>query len=299
MIQATNLVKKFDDTVALDGVNITIPEGSVFGLVGSNGSGKSTLLRLISGVYVPDGGELLVDGSKVFNNNELKSKICYLPDTPYFVHQSNLNEMIKFYKMFYPDFSEEKFEQLNAMFPLDRKKRISTMSKGMQRQAALMLCLSTEPEYLLLDEAFDGLDAVMRKTLKSLLADRVSRGLTTVIASHNLRELEELCDTVGLLHSGKVLYNSGIDELKGNIHKIQVVFSKIPDTSVFGELNVLKLEKTGSVITLVARGNEQEILSYINMLCPSFVEVIPPTFEEVFLYELEANGYDAKNLIEE
>ncbi|MBQ0083180.1 MAG: ABC transporter ATP-binding protein [Clostridiales bacterium] len=298
MIEAQNLTKKFDDTAALDGINIKIEEGSVFGLVGSNGSGKSTLLRLISGVYTPDDGQLLVDGEQVFDNNELKSKICYLSDTPYFVHQSNLNEMIRFYKLFYPSFSEEKFEELNRLFPLDRKKRISTMSKGMQRQAALMLCLSTKPRYLLLDEAFDGLDAVMRKTLKSLLAERVSNGLTTVIASHNLRELEELCDSVGLLHSGKILFNDQIENFKSNVHKVQAVFGMVPETTVFDGLDILKLERTGSIISMVVRGEEKEILDYIGKLFPTFVEVIEPTFEEVFTYELGVNGYDAKEIME-
>lgn len=298
MITATNLIKKFDDTAALDGVDFTINDGSVFGLVGSNGSGKSTLLRIISGVYTPDGGEILTDEQKVFDNIELKSKICYLSDTPYFVHQSNLNEMIKFYKMFYPSFSLEKFEKLSHIFPLDRKKRISQMSKGMQRQAALMLCLSTEPKYLLLDEAFDGLDAVMRKVLKSLLAERSANGQTTIIASHNLRELEELCDSVGLLHKGKMLFYGDIDTLKGNTHKIQVVFEKIPETKVFDELDVLSFERTGSVITLVVRGKEEEILDFIGKLSPTFLEVIEPTFEEVFTYELGVNGYDAKEITE-
>ena len=298
MIEARNLIKRFDDTAALDGIDLKITDGSVFGLVGSNGSGKSTLLRLISGVYTPDGGELLIDGEKVFDNNELKSKICYLSDTPYFLHQSNLNEMIRFYKLFYPTFSVQKFEKLNQLFPLDRKKRISTMSKGMQRQAALMLCLSTEPRYLLLDEAFDGLDAVMRKTLKSLLADRVASGLTTVIASHNLRELEELCDSVGLLHSGKILFNDQIENFKGNVHKVQAVFTKVPETTVFDNLDVLNIERTGSVISMVVRGDEKEILDYIGKLFPTFVEVIEPTFEEVFTYELGVNGYDAKEIIE-
>ncbi len=298
MIEAVNLTKKFGEKAALDSVNIKIDNGAIFGLVGSNGSGKSTLLRIISGVYSPDGGNIIVDNMKTFNNAELKSKICYLPDTPYFIHQANINEMIKFYKMFYPNFSMEKFEYLSNIFPLDRRARISSMSKGMQRQAALMLSLSTMPKYLLLDEAFDGLDAVMKKVLKSLLAEGAEDGMTTVIASHNLRDLEELCDSVGLLHDGKILFNDGMDKIKNTIHKVQVVFTMVPDVSAFDGLDVLNIEKTGSVVQLVVRGEEKEIMAYINNLFPLFVEMVPPTFEEVFMYELGVNGYDAKCVLE-
>ncbi len=298
MIEAVNLTKKFGEKAALDSVNIKIDNGAIFGLVGSNGSGKSTLLRIISGVYSPDGGNIIVDNMKTFNNAELKSKICYLPDTPYFIHQANINEMIKFYKMFYPNFSMEKFEYLSNIFPLDRRARISSMSKGMQRQAALMLSLSTMPKYLLLDEAFDGLDAVMKKVLKSLLAEGAEDGMTTVIASHNLRDLEELCDSVGLLHDGKILFNDGMDKIKNTIHKVQVVFTMVPDVSAFDGLDVLNIEKTGSVVQLVVRGDEKEIMAYINNLFPLFVEMVPPTFEEVFMYELGVNGYDAKGVLE-
>lgn len=299
MIEAVKLTKTFGDKVALDCVDIKIEEGSIFGLVGSNGSGKSTLLRLIAGVYTQDSGKLIVDNMSVFNNVAMKSKICYLPDTPYFIHQANIEEMLKFYKMLYPDFSMERFEYLSSIFPLDSKTRIAQMSKGMQRQAALMLCLATMPKYLLLDEAFDGLDAVMRKVLKSLLADGAENGMTAVIATHNIRDLEELCDSVGLLHNGKILYNDDINKIKNNIHKLQIVFNMVPDASVFSDLDVLKIEKTGSIVQLVVRGEEEEILSYINKLFPLFVEVVPPTFEEVFMYELEVNGYDAKCILEQ
>ena len=220
MIKANNLTKKFGKNKALDNVTFEIPEGSIYGLVGSNGSGKSTFMRLISGVYMADGGEILVDNQNPFDNSLIKSKICYLPDTPYFIHQSNLNEMMRYYKMLYKDFDIDRFEQLLKFFPLDRRARISTMSKGMQRQAALILAISTKPKYLLLDEAFDGLDPIMRKVLKSLLAEGVSDGMTAIIASHNLRDLDELCDTVGILHNGKVLLNDDIENLRGGIHKV-------------------------------------------------------------------------------
>ena len=297
MIEAINLTKRFENKIALDSVNFEIKEGSVYGLVGSNGSGKSTLMRLISGVYTSDGGDILIDGEKPFNNPQLKSKICYLPDTPYFIHQSNINEMAKYYAMLYPTFDWERFEYLSSIFPLNKKARIATMSKGMQRQAALMLCLSVRPKYLLLDEAFDGLDPVMRKVLKSLLAEGVSDGMTAIIASHNLSDLESLCDSVGLLHNGNIVFNEDIDDLKGNVHKVQAVFSMIPDLSVFDELKPMKIEKTGSLIQLVVKGDEKEIKSFLNALVPVFIELVPPSLEEIFVYELEEKGYDFEELL--
>ena len=297
MIKAVNLTKKFGEMSALDNVSFEIQDGSIYGLVGSNGSGKSTLMRLISGVYNSDGGEISVDDTLPFDNPSVKSKICYLPDTPYFIHQSNLNEMRNFYKMLYKDFDNERFEYLLSVFPLDRKTRISTMSKGMQRQAALILSLSTMPKYLLLDEAFDGLDPIMRKVLKSLLAEGVSDGMTAIIASHNLRDLDELCDTVGVLHNGKILLNDDIENLKRGISKVQAVFNMVPDISAFDGLDILNIEKTGSVVQLVVRGEEKEIKDYVSHLFPQFLEIIPPSFEEIFMYELEASGYDAKNIL--
>lgn len=297
MIEGINLIKSFETKNALDGVNITIKEGSVYGLVGSNGSGKSTLLRMISGVYSADGGEILVDGKNPFNNTEIKSQICYLPDTPFFIHQSNIDEMAKYYAMLYKTFDRERFEFLSSVFPLNRKARIQTMSKGMQRQAALMLCLSVRPKYLLLDEAFDGLDPVMRKVLKSLLAEGVADGMTVIIASHNLGDLESLCDSVGLLHNGKVVFSETIDTLKDSVHKVQAAFNLVPDLSVFDAISPIKCEKIGSLVQLVAKGERKEILDFINSLVPVFAECITPDLEEIFIYELEEKGYDFEELL--
>ena len=298
MIKAVDLVKNFDTKAALDGVNFEIEEGSIYGLVGANGSGKSTLLRVIAGVYMPDSGNIIVDDMKVFNNSPLKEKICYLPDTPFFLHQSNLNEMAKLYEGLYSSFSRERYEYLTGVFPLDKKAKIANMSKGMQRQAALILALSCCPKYLLLDEAFDGLDPVMRKVLKSLLIEGIDGGgMTAIIASHNLRELEELCDKVGLIHSGKILFNDSIDSLKGNLHKVQIAFERVPDTSVFDSLDVLKIERMGSLLNLAVRGDAGEIQTFMKRLNPVFVELLPPTLEEIFMYELEVTGYDVKEIL--
>lgn len=298
MIKISNLVKRFDRFAAIDGMTFNFEEGRIYGLVGANGSGKSTLLRIISGVYMCDEGEATVDGEEVFNNPQIKEKICYLPDTPFFVHQSNLKEMASFYEGLYPSFDRERFNYLMGLFPLDLNAKISNMSKGMQRQAALILSLSVRPKYLLLDEAFDGLDPVMRKVLKALLIEGISEGdMTAIIASHNLRELEELCDAVALIHKGKMLTAGSVEQLKGNLHKVQIAFSRVPDISVFDGLDVLHVEKTGSLINLAVRGEQGEIEEFLNKLGPVFCEILPPTLEEIFVYELEVTGYDFKEIL--
>lgn len=299
MIKGTNLTKKFGENTALDGISFEIKNGSIYGLVGSNGSGKSTLLRLISGVYRADGGSIEVDGENCFNNISIKDKIAFLGDTPYFLPQSNLLDMKRFYKSVYSNFSDETFEHLLSIFPLNRNARISTMSKGMQRQAALILAMSTRPSYLLLDEAFDGLDVVMRRVLANIIIDGVERdGLTAIIASHNLRELEDIVDHIALIHNGNILFNGQSEQLKDKIHKIQVAFNNVPDTTVFDALDVMKIERTGSLLQLVVRGDKKEIMDFIKNLMPLFAECIQPTIEEIFVYELEVIGYDVKNILQ-
>lgn len=298
MIIAKNLTKRFDDKVALDNISFEIADGSIFGLVGSNGSGKSTLLRLISGVYMADEGEIGIDGINSFNNPVIKSQIAFLGDTPYFLPQSDLREMAALYRNMYPTFDDEVYKHLLTVFPLNEKARLSTFSKGMQRQAALILALSTRPRYILLDEAFDGLDVVMRRVLANIIMEGVeSYGMTAVIASHNLRELESVCDHIGVVHDGRIISNGNVDSIKGNIHKIQVAFKNVPELSVFNELDIMKIERTGSLLSLVVRGDEEEIMQFIKCLFPLYCEAIEPTLEEVFLYELEVIGYDVKNIL--
>lgn len=298
MITAKSLTKKFDSKIALDSINLTIPDGCVYGLVGSNGSGKSTLLRLISGVYMTDDGTIQIDDKNCFNNPLIKSQIAFLGDTPYFLPQSNLKEMATLYSNMYPSFDYETYKHLLTVFPLNPKARLSTFSKGMQRQAALILALSTNPKYLLMDEAFDGLDVVMRRVLANIVMDGVQqRGMTAIIASHNLRELENVCDNVCVIHEGKIISNGSIESLRGNMHKVQVAFKQVPEMSVFDSLYVMKAERTGSLLSLVVRGEEDEIMQFINSLNPLYAECIEPTLEEVFVYELEVCGYDVKNIL--
>ena len=298
MIKAVGLTKIFDGKKALDAIDLSINEGSIYGLVGSNGSGKSTFLRLAAGIYMPDLGEITADGEKVFDNFRKKTEIAYLGDTPYFMPHATIKETARFYRTVYPNFDTKLYNRLLEIFPLDYKAKIATMSKGMQRQAALIMATASSPKYLLLDEAFDGLDPVIRKVLKSILIEGAeNRSMTTVIASHNLRELEDLCDSVGLIHGGNIIFSDPIEALKGKLHKVQTAFSRLPEVSVFSGLDVLKIERSGSIISMIVRGDEEEIMAYINRLSPIFAECIEPTLEEMFVYELGVTGYDVKSII--
>lgn len=297
MIEAVNLCKYFGSKAALDNVNFKIEKGSVFGLIGSNGSGKSTLLRILAGVYSPEGGFVSVEHQKVFDNPALKGKIFFLCDTPHFFVGADTNEMALFYESFYPRFSKERLAKMVEVFSIDPKARISTMSKGMQRQVALALAFSCRPDYLLLDEAFDGLDPVMRDLLKRLIAEDITEMQTTVIiASHNLRELEDLCDSVGLLHKGKVVVNGELDNIKSCVHKIQAVFKKVPEENALSGMNVLKITQSGSMLQMVVKGNIEDIENYINCLEPVFYERLEPSLEELFILELGGLGYEANGI---
>lgn len=298
MIELINLTKKFGEFKAVNEVNAKIEDGCIYGLVGSNGSGKSTLLRLLSGVYYPDGGNISVDGFEVFNNPVLKSQIFYLPDSPYFFKNATIKEMAEFFEGLYPTFDRARFDHLKSVFPISTTDKIDNMSKGMQRQAALMLALSTNPKYLLLDEAFDGLDPVMRSVLKELLIDGIETNqMTVIIASHNLRELEDLSDHIALIHQGKVLFSDSLEDVRSNFHKVQAAFKVLPPEIKLHDLDIIKCEKMGSLLQMIVRGSEEEIMKKISSLEPIFAESIEPTLEEVFIYEMEAVGYDIKNLL--
>lgn len=297
MIELKELTKKFGTFTALDKISFSVGDGSIFGLVGSNGAGKSTLLRTLSGVFRPDGGEALIDGEAPFENSKIKGKCVFISDYPYFFRQATLTDMADFYRRIYASWNTEKFENLCEIFPIGRKKKIIEMSKGMQRQAALICALSTEPSYLLMDEIFDGLDPVIRQLLKKLVSAEVSdRKMTVLIASHNLRELEDLCDHVGFLHRGGILFEKELDELKLGIHKVQAVFRPMPKLDELG-LDIVKYQIRGSLLELVARGSHEEILQRLEMFHPTFAEALPLTLEEVFINEMEAAGYDINNIL--
>lgn len=298
MIKSNALVKCFGDFTALAALTTNIPAGSIYGLVGSNGSGKSTFLRLIAGVYSPDGGTLTVEGQPVYENIAVKKRIFFLADDLYFLPQSSMQDMAEFYRNAYPGFSQERYDKLCSIFPLDPKKKLSTFSKGMKRQAALLMGLSCQPDLLLLDEAFDGLDPIIRGAVKKLLSDDISsRGMTVIITSHNLRELEDLCDHVGLLHQGRILFEREIDELKLGFCKVHAVFPGGMPEDALKDLKIMQVSRTGSLVNLIVRGTSNETSEYLLKHGATFAEGVSLTLEEVFIHEMEAVGYDYNNII--
>lgn len=298
MIEIKSAVKRFGSFAALDRLSLQIAPGCIYGLVGPNGSGKSTLLRLLSGIYRADEGEVLVDGAPVWENPVVKDEIFYLSDDLYFPPKSTTEDLLNFYRRLYSGFSDLLCAQLKAVFPIDTTQRLSGFSKGMRRQAALLAALSCCPKYLLLDEAFDGLDPVIRLQVKKLLAQQITdREMTVIITSHNLRELEDVCDHIGLLHKGSVLFEKELDSLKFGLCKIQAVFPKPVDWQRSG-LDLLQVQQKGSMATLLVRGGAEEAMRTVQSFAPVFAEVLPLTLEEIFIGEMEAVGYDSKNILE-
>ena len=298
MIEVKHLTKRFGAVTALDDISFQVDSGSIFGLVGSNGAGKSTFLRTAAGVYRPDAGSVLIDGGEPFENLSVKGNVCFISDYPYFPRAATLTDMEDLFSHTYPHWDKERFHYLCSCFPLDTKQRILNMSKGMQRQAAILCALGARPTHLLLDEIFDGLDPVMRQLLKRILSGEVSdRGMTVVIASHNLRELEDICDHVGLFHRGGVIFDRELDSLKLGISRVQAMFRPMPDRSAFDSFDLVTLRTQGSLVDFVARGTQEDILAKLSAMNPVFSELLPLTLEEVFISEMEAAGYDIDNIL--
>lgn len=283
---------------SLDRVTAEIKDGSIFGLIGSNGSGKSTLLRIMAGIIEPETGEVTYDSAPVFENDITKQDIVYLSDEQYFLPGSSINEMKNFYKTVRTGFSEENFRKLRDIFKLDCDRKISTFSKGMKKQASVMLGIASRPKYLLCDETFDGLDPVVRQLVKRILAEESAEcGMTTVIASHNLREMEDICDTVALLHKGELLFERELDDMKLGLHKVQAVFREDFSADELKSLKILSFERRGSLVTFIARGERTEIEDFLRAKSPTFFELIPLTLEEIFISEMEEKGYDFSKLV--
>ena len=293
MIEAKNVSKSFDGFAALDGINCVIPDGCIYGLVGTNGAGKSTLLRLLTGVYSQDGGEILYDGVQVYEKPEVKKNIVYVPDELYFLPGANMNRMARLYAAVHPDFDRDRFIQLADDLKLGRKSNIATFSKGMKRQAAIILALACRPKYMFFDETFDGLDPVMRNIIKAIICQDVEeRNATAIITSHSLRELEDTCDQLALLHKGGLVLESDISGIKTNLFKIQTAFLDEYDRSRFEGIDILHFSKHGSVSNIIVRGNKEAVVAYFSALSPVILDILPLTLEEVFTYEVEALGYD-------
>lgn len=297
MIKFENVTKKFDSFVALDKLNLEIQKGSAYGLLGSNGAGKSTMLRLLTGVYKADGGVVSIEGVPVYDNAQVKQKLIFISDETAQFSNMTLNNMRKFYKTFYPNFSDEIFTRLHGMLNLPLNKKTSSFSKGMKRQAAVICAIAARPDYLFLDEAFDGLDPSMRIAVKKMMIEAMADSeMTIVISSHNLKEVEEFCDTVGMLHKGKIIFTRDLSELKGNIHKIQASFDKELTKEDFPELNVLTVEHNMGLTYIIAQGDAEEDLRAVMAKNPSLCDLIPLSLEEIFIYEMEALGYDKNQL---
>ena len=301
MIELKEVTKQFDDFKVLDKISLTIPKGAAFGLLGSNGAGKSTILRLISGIYSAEEGEVTADNQNIYDNPAIKERIFFINDETIQFTNFTLEELKNYYKSFYPKFSEELFEKLRTTINLPLKKKLNAFSKGMKRQAVVITALACQTDYLL-DEAFDGLDPTMRIIVKRMLVDAMlDRELTTVISSHNLKEINEVCDRVALLHQGKIVFARELDSVKGNIHKIQAVFraadSSMPQYYSKEELSgtgieILHFEKNQSVYHIIAKGDVEDIKEKLQPKDPVVLDIIPLSLEEIFIYEMEALGYD-------
>ena len=298
MIKAVDLTKKFGTFEALKSLNCSIPEGCIYGMVGSNGAGKSTLLRLVSGIYKPDGGSIEIDGKAVYDDPAVKSRMVFVPDDLYFLPRTNLIRMAKVYASVYKNFSYDRFRELVNTFKLSPTNNIGTFSKGMKRQAATILALSCRADYLLFDETFDGLDPVMRNLVKNLLYnDVLERNATAVITSHSLRELEDTCDQLSLLHKGGIVFESDISNLKTSLFKVQVAFAEEYDRTKFAGIDMLSFTKHGSVSSLIVRGDRERTETLIRAMNPILFEILPLSLEEVFVYEMDALGYEFSDVL--
>ena len=298
MIEIRQVSKSFEAIEAIKEISLTIQSRNVFGMLGTNGAGKSTLLRMTAGVLKPDEGEIFIDGKKVWDNPEAKALCFYISDEQFFFPNATAKDMATFYGRYYTKFDYPRFEELLNKFGLDGDRKIQTYSKGMKKQVSVICGVCAGTDYLFCDETFDGLDPVMRQTVKSIfVGDMEERNLTPIIASHNLRELEDICDHVGLLHKGGILLSRDLEDMKLNIHKLQCVLLPGTEPEDIKGLDIIKIERRGSLCTLTIRGNREDIEAGINVYRPVFAEIIPLTLEEIFISETEVAGYDIKKLV--
>ena len=296
MIEIKNVVKEFDGFRALDELSMTVPSGSVYGLVGPNGAGKSTIIRHLTGIYRQDSGEVLVDGQPVFENPAVKNRIAYIPDDIFFFANASIGEMARFYRSIYPQFDAERFKKLGEVFGLDTKRQMRKLSKGMQKQAAFWMMMALRPEFLVLDEPVDGLDPVMRRQIWSIvMADVAENGTTVLVSSHNLRELEDVCDHVGIMNKGKIMIERTLSELQEGIVKLQLA---LPDGETLPDgLDILHKTSTGRLQTIILHGASAELEEKLSPCKPLFMDFVPLTLEEIFIYELGGADYEVKDIV--
>ena len=298
MIQVTHLTKTFHSFKALNDTSLHVKKGAIYGLVGPNGAGKSTIIRHITGIYHPDSGEILVDGEPVYENPAAKNKIAYIPDELFYYMQADTLEMKKFYQGIYKNFDGALFDKLRDFFPsIDVKRSIRRLSKGMQKQVAFWLAICCMPQLMILDEPVDGLDPVMRRQIWSIiLSEAAERETTILVSSHNLRELEDVCDHVGIMHQGKVMIERSLTDLQGSVSKIQVAFQEgMP--SLPKEFEILHMSNTGRVYTLIVRGDPLEAKKTLEAMHPMLIDILPLSLEEIFIYEMGGVNYEIKDIL--
>lgn len=299
MIEISNLSKSFDNkNYVLENLNCKIKDNAIYGLVGANGAGKSTLLRLINSIYTANEGKILIDNQNAYDNETLKQEMVFVPDDLYFYPGYTLMDMAEYHKSLYHNFDMNFVINTANTLKLNPNVKISNFSKGMKRQCALICALATNAKYLFFDETFDGLDPVVRNYFKKLLSDAMSKKDTTIImTSHNLRELEDICDNLGLLYKGNILFESDIDTLKTNMFKVQISLKQDFDKNTFKKLKILSYKKVGSVATLIINEEGHDSKKYLESLKPIILDYLPLTLEEVFIYQMEALGYEFESIL--
>ncbi len=299
MIKVEGLKKRYDSEYVLDDLSMNVKKGSIYGLIGSNGAGKSTLLNVLSGVYKPDGGRAEISGEAIYENNRVKAVTAYITDDPFCFTGASMREMAQYLDKMYDSFSMERFYEAAKLFPLDMNKRLSSFSKGMKRQAAIVLAVAQMPDVMLCDECFDGLDPVVRQMVKKLfVSEAAERGMTVVISSHNLREMENLCDTVGILHDKKIVIERSMEDIKDGMHRYSAAYKPMIDIEELKKtLDVVSLKRRGNVLEIVARGSKDETEKALESFSPLLIDEIELTLEDIFICEMEAGGYDFSKIL--
>lgn len=298
MIKVKNVTKKFDDFLALKGLDINVEKGSVYGLVGPNGAGKTTILKILSGVYRQNDGTVEIDNEPVFENMKIKERMTFISDDLFFYSTYTIKDTAKYYAGIYENWSWERFNALKEIFKIDINRKVRRLSKGMQKQVAFWMSVSAQPDIMLLDEPVDGLDPVMRRNVwRLMLSDVADRGTTVIVSSHNLRELEDVCDHVGIMHEGKIVLEKALDDLKGNTHKLQLAFDGEVSADLIAQIKPIHRETFGSVNIFIVKGETEEVLEKVKAYSPLVCDILPLTLEEVFIYELGGSGYEFENII--
>lgn len=300
ILNAENVDKSFGRKKAVDGVSLNIKPGTIHGLLGSNGAGKTTFMKVLSGIYKADKGTVRYDTHNVFENTEVKSDLMFIHDIPYFFRGARLSDMARFYRSMYPNFSDKRFNQLAEHFKLSPKVQLSSLSKGMKRQASFILAFSSRPKVMLLDEPFDGLDPIIRRQVKNImLQDIANHNMTVIASSHNLREMEDLCDSVSIMHHGKLLFHRELSDIKGTHCKLQMAFKTLPDASFYKDLGVVQQTVKGRIVTCIIKGDLEHIEEKVTKYNPLMYDILPLTLEEIFAYEMGEQGYEISNIIVE